>query len=74
MIAEPLLLNRIFEDTQLQKALTEFFESQAAIETAASSEMMALDRPDPELARKHACYAKAYEEAMNRLRAYARPV
>lgn len=74
MISEPLILNRIFEDDTLKKALTDFFETQSAIETAASAEMMALDRPDTELARKHACYAKAYEEVMNRLRAYARPI
>lgn len=74
MISESIALNRIFEDPTLKKALEEFFEAQTTIETVAAAELMALETPDVDGARKRACYAKAYEEAMNRLRAYARKV
>lgn len=74
MIAETVALHRIFEEDTLKKALTEFFEAQAEIEKTASTELMGGDYPRLDLARKHACYAKAYEEAMNRLRAYVQKV
>ncbi len=74
IVTDVVILQRIFDEGDLKKALTEFFEAQTAIETTTAAELMGTDHPDPEAARKHACMAKAYEEAMNRLRAYVRQV
>ena len=65
-----IALQQIIEDMQLQKELTEFFESQANEEASRAIAAMAMDKPDADLSRKSSCMAVAFTEALPRLKAY----
>lgn len=72
-MSEPRLL-QLLQDSELTKVLAKFFEDQAQSARISAVEFMSHDIPKTELARKYACYAAAYEEAMPRLKEYAKQV
>ena len=70
MLAELAALQRALEDHDFRNGLSRFFESESLRAKVAAADAMASIPAHVERAVHQACLAKAYAEAMTRLRAF----
>ena len=69
-VAYAFALRRALEDSDFRQGLSEFFETQALEWEQGASEAMSAIPPNAARATQLACMAKAYEEALNLLKAF----
>jgi hypothetical protein len=70
LMAEIAAMQRALEDHDFRNGLSRFFESESLRAKIAAADAMAAIPPGVERAMHQACLAKAYDEAMTRLRAF----